>query len=521
MVASPVPSRPSPIQSPVPSPQASPTTAFELFLLLFVVNLTLQPLVEPDLGWHLRAGLDLIGQGGTPPDTDPYSHTMPEWRWVDHAWLTDGLLGVIYRTLGSYGGLGLILLFGALTASAFWIGTATVKAPRAARLLAIVCGLWVALPYLGARTQLVSLFGVATVFWMWKQIQEGRDSVLWAFPPLFLIWGNLHGGFTAGLFLLGLVTTISCVMRILVDRGLVRPEALGEPVPGWSMIRRLGLVAGAAAAVTLINPYGWRLHAEIYDSLMDRYMLENLREWQPVSFQGWAGKAYLLYLAGLVTLIAGWYRRVEPVWWGLITVFLWLSLVHWRNVTLFLVVSVPLTAELLVTAGAALIQRMPDTSRAVRMGIFALTVGAGGSLALLGADHLAHVWRSGTATESFFEQTEYPIEAVRWVRAHPDRVGTRLYNDYGLGGFLVWWLPEHKIFIDGRMPTWRLGDRRIFRDYLQLNQGDAEGLRVLEKYRIDWAVVTKDTPLAQALAAKPEWTALYRDAKVLVLRKEL
>ena len=43
----------------------------DLLLVGFVLNLTLQPLVEPDLGWHLRAGLDLIAQGWRLPDTDP------------------------------------------------------------------------------------------------------------------------------------------------------------------------------------------------------------------------------------------------------------------------------------------------------------------------------------------------------------------------------------------------------------------------------------------------------------------
>ena len=52
----------------------------DLLLGAFVLNLVLQPLVEPDLGWHLRAGLDLIAQGWRLPDTDPYSHTMPECR---------------------------------------------------------------------------------------------------------------------------------------------------------------------------------------------------------------------------------------------------------------------------------------------------------------------------------------------------------------------------------------------------------------------------------------------------------
>ena len=50
------------------------TFILDLLLLGFVLNLTFQPLVEPDFGWHLRAGLDLLAHGWILPDTDPYSH---------------------------------------------------------------------------------------------------------------------------------------------------------------------------------------------------------------------------------------------------------------------------------------------------------------------------------------------------------------------------------------------------------------------------------------------------------------
>jgi hypothetical protein len=69
-------------------------------LAIFILNLVLQPLTEPDFGWHLRAGLDLWQHGGQMPTTDPYSHTMSDWPWVEHAWLTDGILALIYRGLG-------------------------------------------------------------------------------------------------------------------------------------------------------------------------------------------------------------------------------------------------------------------------------------------------------------------------------------------------------------------------------------------------------------------------------------
>jgi len=487
-------------------------------LVAFVLNLTLQPLVEPDLGWHLRAGLDLIAQGWRVPHTDPYSHTMPDWHWVEHAWLTDGVLASIYQAAGPFGGVGLIGIFGALTALAWWIAARLAPVHRTYRLVAIVASLWVALPFLGARTQLISLLGVAIVLTIWNRLQLGQRQWLWALPPLFLLWANLHGGFTAGLFILTLLLSLSCLMKLCTEWQICQAPR-DEAVLSWADLRRCSIAILLSIAITLLNPYGWRLYGEIFDSLTDRFMIDTLREWQPVSFQGWAGRAYGLYLLGLTGMMAGWYRRAEPGRWVLLLVMLGLSLLHWRNVTLFLVVSLPLAAEMCAAAGEAVLRLAPVLKTHATGSRLALAMIAFMALSALGTEHLEHVWQSGRTPEAYFERTEYPIEAVRWIRTHRDETGTRLYNDYGHGGFLLWQLPGERIFIDGRMPAWRIKDRWIFHDYVALNRQDSPQLTLLDRYGVDWAMIPRGTALAGALETHPAWRTIYTDAKVVILRR--
>ena len=492
-----------------------------LLLLGLVLNLTLQPLVEPDLGWHLRAGLDFVAQGWVLPDTDPYSHTMPDWRWVEHAWLTDAVMALLYRGLEPFGALGLIVLFGVVTALAWWLAAGQAGVSRTYRLVAMVASLWVALPFLGARTQLISLLGVAVLLRVWSQNQQGPRQWMWVFPPFFLLWANLHGGFTAGLFLVGVMLCGTLLLRISIALSPALVARIDEPVLGWEDLIRCTLLVGIAAALTCLNPYGWRLYVEIYESLTDRFMIETLREWQPVSFQGWAGRAYGFYLVGLACLVAGWYRRVEPVRWATLVIVLALSLLHWRNVTLFLIVSVSLLAELLGLAVASCLRGAPLLKTYARTSLLALIILAASALFLWGPEHVVHVWQSGTAPEKYFEQTDYPIEAVRWIRAHRDERGTKLYHDYGHGGFLLWQLPDVKIFIDGRMPAWRINDRRIFQDYIDLNRTDSPDLSVLDRYGVDWALVPRGSALALILESHPGWKCIYGDAKVVVVRRSV
>ena len=490
--------------------------ALDALLFLFFINLALQPLVEPDFGWHLRTGIDLLNHGWRMPLTDPYSHTMPEWPWVEHAWLTDGLIGVIYTKIGTAGGLGIILFFATVISGAFLLAAALAHTGRTARIVAVALAAWIALPFLGARIQMVTLLGLALLLWLWKRYQWQEILNLWIVPPLFLLWANLHGGFTAGLFTFGLLLTVAAIVRLVADARSSIVRRLDEPVLSWPQIRHMVLIFGLAVSLTFINPYGWRLYAEIVQSLGDRFMIDTLQEWQPVSVSHRAGLTYVIYLAGLALTMLIFYRRVEPSRWAVLGIFLALSLRHWRNVPFFLLVSIPLAAEMVQAIVGWIVDHVPAFRHHMRRWLFGVTVAVGAGIVLLGSEHLERVAQSGLEPAKFFETTEYPIEAVRWIQEHRPELGARLYNDYGFGGFLLWWLPGEKIFIDGRMPAWRIGDRWIFYDYMALTSWDPPALGVLNKYAVDWAMTAVGGTLDRALNEQTTWRVRYADDKVRI-----
>ena len=89
-------------------------------------------------------------------------------------------MALLYRGLEPFGALALIVLFGVVTALAWWLAAGQAGVSWTYRLVAMAASLWVALPFLGARTQLVSLLGVAVLLWVWSQIQQGRRQWMWA-----------------------------------------------------------------------------------------------------------------------------------------------------------------------------------------------------------------------------------------------------------------------------------------------------------------------------------------------------
>jgi hypothetical protein len=354
-------------------------------------------------------------------------------------------------------------------------------------------------------------------------VHHGHHEVSWTLPLIFLLWSNLHGGFTAGFFYLGLVLTLALMVGIVTQGAVPGLASLlhrsDEPVPAPPVLGRVAGIVVLSALATLLNPYGWHLHREIYQSLTDRFMLEVLHEWQPVSIDTLAGRWFYGYVGLLAFLLAGWYRRVEPIRVVTLAIFLWLAVRHFRNIPFFLLLTAPLLAELWQRAGEqlqTLVQPWRWMQRWATLSALALLSSV---LVYLGPDHLEGVTRSVKTPVEFFQRTGYPIEAALWVQRHRDRVGTRLFNEYGDGGFLLWWLPDQKIFIDGRMPAWRIDDRRIFYDYISLTASDPPALWVLDKYGVDWGMVKRDSSLDRTLRGRTDWDTVYDDSKVVIYVK--
>jgi len=104
----------------------------------------------------------------------------------------------------------------------------------------------------------------------------------------------------------------------------------------------------------------------------------------------------------------------------------------------------------------------------------------------------------------------YPIAAADWLAAHPE-VGTRMYNQYGWGGYLAYRFypdPNRRVFI--------FGEAELMGDPLLNQYNDVQNLRpdwkaILDQYRVDYVIFNKGEALSNVLATQPEWTIAYHD----------
>ena len=101
---------------------------------------------------------------------------------------------------------------------------------------------------------------------------------------------------------------------------------------------------------------------------------------------------------------------------------------------------------------------------------------------------------------------EYPVNAVNFLRRNP--VPGPLYNNLTWGGFLMWYLPELPVAVDGRNDLY--GDQL---DELFYNSQSAQASYKTDPYLDEAGVVILESklPLAKILTIDPRFRLVYHD----------
>lgn len=434
-----------------------------------------RPFEEPDLWWHLSVGRDLLAGKGI-PDGDLYTWSLPGHRWVDHEWLLDLLLGKMVEPRG--GTVAPALLFLALTVAALGVtllprrGRPVAGAPFAAA--AVALGAWVAGTGVGIRPTVVSLLFLAILWWWIRDADWASRRTAWIVPLLFVPWANLHGGFVVALALLGL------------DAALARWRG---DLDGFR--RRLILLGGSFVA-TLVNPYGLRLYHEAAVVFFDSYAHRTIAEWQPPVFGDPLWRPLYLFqgltVAALVAGLAirkGRERLVSPLEAATLALFLVLANRSIRHAPLLVVLALPVIAGVAATAA----QRFAPLARRTLPALLVV-------LLALGAAFPAARWAAPRRAGFLAANTTgvfagYPAEAVDFMVENGIPF-ERTVADYGWGGFLPWYEPSAKVFIDGRMASWNAptpwggaaDGPHILREYHAMSGDPAARERLLGKWKV-------------------------------------
>jgi hypothetical protein len=102
---------------------------------------------------------------------------------------------------------------------------------------------------------------------------------------------------------------------------------------------------------------------------------------------------------------------------------------------------------------------------------------------------------------------DYPVHAVEYLRAHPQR---NMFNEYGFGGYLISQLgAAQPVFIDGRADLYEYSG--VFTDYIVAAAGQTSAMRILDRHDIRSCILNRTSALVPLLAQSAQWKQVYSD----------
>jgi len=435
--------------------------------MLAVLMLFIEGFQDPDFWWHLRVGRWMVDNAKL-PSVDLFTFTVPDHVWTDHEYLTEVLMWFIYSAAGT---VGLAIVFGLVTWAGFWLIYRQVK-----RQPFVIVGLGLALgalagwPIWGPRAQMITFaLTCLELYWIHGYL-SGRSRALNFFPVVMAVWANLHGGWVIGFVWLG-VALVAELIGWAWDRS--NPAHRRH-------VRFLAIIGAASLVAVLATPHGFSLYLYPFQTQGSVAQQKLIVEWFSPDFH----QIYLRPFEAMVFIvIAGFALRRPSLYQFLIAVYS----DYWN--------------ELATSRGWKL--RLPART------LFAAITG-GVLVLVLGVTLLKIYSDVSPAVQQKLDASSYPIGAADWLAAHPE-VGTRMYNQYGWGGYLAYRFypdPNRRVFIFGEAEL--MGDP-LLNQYNSVQNLRPDWQSILDQYQVDYIIFNKGEALSNVLATQPEWKLAYQD----------
>ena len=464
-------------------------------------------LSDADTLWHIRTGQWILDHAGV-PTVDHYSYTASGQRWISPEWLAEIFFALFFR-IGEWRG---VVILSALTCAAI-IAMICFYLVQNLR-FSIAIG-WTALTataisfHFLARPHIFAY--ILASIWLIKLLEsydraDFRDSIP-SLCILMVLWANLHSSFTFGLGLLYVFIGYFCYDKL-------RTSSFGS-------CKHEFVTVAAVTACALLTPYGIFSALPTLQTMTMKYALQNIVEWQAPNFQ--QSRINLFFIVGFLMTMTGLGVRLRGprlIAYGMI---LSLGLSYSRGLAIFylltpIIFARPLSECSMYCLGAQrgefksseksaswttassidpvllYLQKRSIMIPAISLAVATLVT--------------ATCWhRIGVGPPDFVA----PKAALDFVRKAG--ITGNVFNDYYFGGYLIFkGIPT---FVDGRAPPFTEEFLREYSDTVSVTDKKS-AFQLLDKYKVEWALLTPTDPLSKALAESDQWNDVYSDRDSVV-----
>lgn len=427
---------------------------------------------QSDTFWHLRAGAETL-QEGRVPLVESWSHTAAGRPWPNHEWLWQVLSYAVF----SVGGFPLLTaLVAAIIVGGLIVNFRLLPGSSWARFGSLACQGTLSCIVWSVRPQAISLLAAALLLHFLLRRR------LWPIPLLFLGWANFHGAVAMG----GAVLLAVTVASLAVDRRFG--------------VRLLPILLLSALA-TIVTPMGVGLWRYVLTSV-GRSSDVGINEWLPPTVRNAEGAVFFALMASFLVLLVRRRGRLSgptaQIFGVASVVTVPLAFLYVRNIPFALMTLAPLASVMLTSGGAR--EGMRVTVDHPRFNLALLSTAALTALTVVVVG-----WTSRWPRLGWRPMGDAAISAL-------NRCPGNLYNRYGDGGFVLWFVPGKQVYIDSRQDPYP-------HDFVRAHiQEETQGLSAL-------ALATRDIRCAFLRTTSPTlpkllaggWKTLAADERFVVL----
>ena len=492
---------------------------------------------DPGSLWHIKVGEIILTKGF--PTTDPFTYTHIGQTWIPQQWGAE----VAMAQLHSFSGFDTLLLaFATGIALLFtWIFRRFRQAGMNSLLAGIMTigSLFCAGFHFVIRPHMVTiaLMSVTTAWLIDVERRKRPIAFLAWLIPLFVIWTNLHGGVLGGVMNLGLAIAgwglIFLARKLFYlarkEDHLARKTSDFSPIDSWRDAWLITAIGIACLLTPFVNPFGMEL-LNTWSRIVGSPILKQIvEEHKSLNLAHSAGQVTLGFGLLYLIMLAGSLPRWPRITWLIPLVWLALSIDSIRQGPLFIISGVIALADiwprtcwhrLLQKHGDSLIVEPENVPRYRWTHAILPTLAIVMALSLERTKTRLPVIGHGWA---HLNPAVHPIAFNEPLQAYAEEHGphARIYNDVNFGGYLIYHIPELKIYMDDRF---ELYPTQWTADYAKMYFHHPESIEaILDQYNLDMALIVTSAeprPLDNWFSASPKWEEVGRTATAALFRRK-
>ncbi|MBW2664040.1 MAG: hypothetical protein JRD93_19195 [Deltaproteobacteria bacterium] len=463
---------------------------------------------DGDTGYHIRAGEYIIDTLSIPKE-DIFSFHTPLLAWTAHEWLSEIIMAMVHR---SFGLTGIVIFFSFIISLVYYLLFKILRKNNNDILITafiVILVLGASKIHWLARPHIFSLLLMVIWYYLLDEYQYNHKNYLYFFPPIILVWVNLHGGFLAGFILIG-VYLFGNTVKFITSKDSEKDNYKKK-------VRLLGLTTIACFLVCLINPYGYRILLFPFNLVSNQFIMDNVTEFMSPNFHRISIKPFEFILLLIYVVLAFSKKRLNIIELVMILLFTHMSFYSARYIPLFAIIAAPILLRQLRPILEKSDGKIAKFIKKRSDNVSEIDASTRGYLWPVAAVILVIVLAMGGKIDFKFNEETKPVAAVEFLKK--ENIQGNMFDNDEFGDYIIYaaW-PQYRVFFDGRSDMY--GTERL-KEYLKVARVKQGWDEVLKKHNIDWIIYNANSPLSMFLMERDDWKLIYADKVANIFVKDI